>query len=137
MAAEKILIVDDEIDTINLLEMVLKMSGYQVIKALTGADCLRLAREERPNLIILDIMMPQLSGMDVLKQLVKTYGSPPVILFSARNQIPDVISGMDAGAFRYLVKTASREQLLQTIKAALEQHREKNISEDDWRSKWE
>jgi DNA-binding response OmpR family regulator len=132
----KILIVDDEIDTLNLMEMVLRMAGYKVVKALGGQECLRLAREERPDLIILDIMMPQLSGMEVLRALAKTYGSPPVILFSAKNQIPDVIEGMEAGAFRYLVKTASREQLLQAVRAALEQSRTQPGSEENWAPNW-
>ena len=56
-AKAKILIVDDEIDTLNLMEMVLRMAGYSIVKAMSGQDCLRLNREERPDLIILDMMM--------------------------------------------------------------------------------
>jgi DNA-binding response OmpR family regulator len=133
----KILIVDDEIDTLNLMEMVLKMAGYVIVKAMSGQECLQLNREEHPDLIILDIMMPNLNGLDVLRQLGKTYGAPPVIIFSAKNQIPDVIEGMDAGAFRYLVKTASREQLLQAVKAALDYGREqKTQDQHTWGTNW-
>lgn len=135
-AKAKILIVDDEIDTLNLMDMVLRMAGYAVIKAMSGQDCLRLNREEHPDLIILDMMMPTLSGMDVLKQLGKSYGSPPVIIFSAKNQMPDVIEGMEAGAFRYLVKTASRQQLLQAVQDALASREKFDKKPDDWAPNW-
>lgn len=135
-AKAKILIVDDEIDTLNLMDMVLRMAGYAVIKAMSGQDCLRLNREEHPDLIILDMMMPNLSGMDVLKQLSKSYGAPPVIIFSAKNQMPDVIEGMEAGAFRYLVKTASRQQLLQAVQDALTNKEQTSTRGDDWAPNW-
>lgn len=135
-AKAKILIVDDEIDTLNLMEMVLRMGGYAVVKAMSGQDCLRLNREEHPDLIILDMMMPNLSGMEVLKQLSRSYGAPPVIIFSAKNQMPDVIEGMEAGAFRYLVKTASRQQLLQAVQDALTSREQTGRKGDDWAPNW-
>ena len=134
--AAKILIVDDDLDTLNLIELILKIAGYTVVKANSGEECLRLAREQRPNLIILDIMMPSLSGLDVLKQLSKKYGRPPVILFSAKNQITDVVEGMEAGAYKYLVKPASRDQLLKTVKAALEEAADRQTNQDDWGENW-
>jgi len=117
----KILVVDDEVDTLKLMEITLRQEGYTVLKATTGEACLEIAGAESPDVIILDIMMPQLSGLDVLKQLNLSYGSPPIILFSAKNRIEDVIEGMEAGAYRYLVKPTMREKLLETVKAALEE----------------
>jgi len=117
----KILVVDDEVDTLKLMEITLKQEGYTVLKATTGEACLEIAAAENPDLIILDLMMPQLSGLDVLKQLNLSYGSPPIILFSAKNRIEDVIEGMEAGAYRYLVKPTRREKMLETVKAALEE----------------
>jgi len=117
----KILVVDDEVDTLKLMEITLKQEGYTVLKATTGEACLEIAAAENPDLIILDLMMPQLSGLDVLKQLNLSYGSPPIILFSAKNRIEDVIEGMEAGAYRYLVKPTRRDKLLETVKAALEE----------------
>ena len=124
----KILVVDDEIDTLNLMEITLKQAGYSVLKATDGESCLQMAEVEHPDLIILDIMMPNLSGMDVLKRLNLVYGRPPIILFSAKNRIEDVIAGMEAGAYRYLVKPTLRAKMLETIKAALDD-REKQQSQ--------
>jgi DNA-binding response OmpR family regulator len=119
--APKILVVDDEVDTLKLMEITLRQEGYTVLKATNGETCLEIAAAENPDLIILDLMMPNLSGLDVLKQLNSSYGSPPIILFSAKNRIEDVIEGMEAGAYRYLVKPTRREKMLETVKAALEE----------------
>ena len=116
----KILIVDDERDTLMLIGMALERSGYQVVKANDGPMALQLARSEKPDLIILDVMMPGMSGIDVLKALRESdFPTPPVILFTARSRIEDIAKGMEAGAYRYLVKPVSREKLLETVRAAL------------------
>jgi DNA-binding response OmpR family regulator len=117
---EKILVVDDEPDTVALLGMTLARAGYTVLKAGNGRAALELAVAERPDLIILDIMMPDVTGLDVLKTLRKrTGGAPPVILFTAKSRVEDMVEGMEAGAYKYLVKPTSREKLLETVKAAL------------------
>ena len=118
----KILVVDDEVDTVNLLELTLTQVGYVVAKANSGRACLEAVAVEHPDLIILDIMMPDLSGLDVLKTLQETYGTyetPPVIFFSAKSRMEDRIEGLEAGAFKYLIKPTPRAQLLETIRAAL------------------
>ncbi len=117
----KILVVDDEVDTLKVMEITLRQEGYTVLKATNGEACLEIAATENPDLIILDNMMPNLSGLDVLKQLTMTYGHPPIILFSAKNRIEDVIEAMEAGAYRYLVKPTLRDKMLETVKAALEE----------------
>lgn len=117
----KILVVDDEPDTVTLLGMTLTRAGYIVLKATSGKAGLELAASDHPDLIILDIMMPDLSGLDVLKALRGQPGSnpPTVILFTAKSRMEDMIEGMEAGAYKYLVKPTSREKLLETVKAAL------------------
>lgn len=116
---EKILVVDDEPDTVSLLGLTLSRAGYTVIKATSGRTGLEIARRERPDLIILDIMMPDLSGLDVLKDLRQVYPVPPVIFFTAKSRVEDMVEGMEAGAYKYLVKPTSREKLLETVRAAL------------------
>ena len=117
----KILVVDDEPDTVTLLAMTLTRAGYTVLKANNGRAGLELALSERPDLVILDIMMPDLTGLDVLKALRGKYGAPPpiVILFTAKSRVEDMVEGMEAGAYKYLVKPTSREKLLETVKGAL------------------
>jgi DNA-binding response OmpR family regulator len=122
----KILIVDDEVDTLNLLDVILTQAGHQVVKASSGRACLEAVAQEIPSLIILDMMMPDMNGLDVLKTIEETYGSydtPPVIFFSAKNRMEDRIEGLEAGAFRYLNKPTSRAQLLEAINAALAEHK--------------
>ena len=116
---KKILVVDDEPDTLSLLGMTLARAGYTVLKAATAKACLETARKEQPDLIILDVMLHDGSGVDVLKTLRAEPSPPPIILFTAKGRIEDMSEGLDAGAFKYLVKPTSREKLLETVKAAL------------------
>ena len=117
--AEKILVVDDEPDTVSLLSMTLARAGYSVIKATSGKSCLDQIQKEKPDLIVLDVMLPDMTGVDVLKSLRANADMTPVIFFTARGQGEDVIEGMEAGAYKYLLKPTSREKLLETIRAAL------------------
>ena len=119
--SEKILVVDDEPDTVTLLGMTLTRAGYTVLKANSGKAALELAQSEKPDLIILDDMMPDVTGLDVLKTLRTKHGAPPpaVILFTAKSRVEDMAEGLEAGAYKYLVKPTSREKLLETVKAAL------------------
>jgi DNA-binding response OmpR family regulator len=119
--AKKILIIDDENDTLNLLSTTLKVAGYQTAKANDGGSGISLMTEFEPDVIILDIMMPDQSGIDVLNTIKKIYVvPPPVIIFSARGRIEDMVEGIEAGAFKYLVKPVSRDKLLETVKSALD-----------------
>jgi DNA-binding response OmpR family regulator len=119
--AKKILIVDDENDTLNLLSTTLKVAGYQTAKANDGASGIALMTEFGPDVIILDIMMPDQTGIEVLNTMKKIFTvPPPVIIFSARGRIEDMVEGIEAGAFKYLVKPVSRDKLLETVKSALD-----------------
>jgi DNA-binding response OmpR family regulator len=117
---KKILIIDDEVDTLNLLGMTLSLAGYEISKANNGQLGISLISEFEPDVIILDVMMPDQSGIEVLNTIKKLFVSPPpVIIFSARGRIEDMVEGMEAGAFKYLVKPVSRDKLLETVKSAL------------------
>ena len=117
--AHTILVADDEPDTLDLLEITLGRAGYRVLKARNGKEALELARQEHPDLLLLDVMMPQMSGLDVLKTLRAEGAAPPVIVFSARGRADDLAAGIEAGAIQYLVKPTSRERLLEAVRAAL------------------
>ncbi len=118
--ATKVLIMDDEADTLNMLAMTLRFSGYEVAIAETGQKTLQLVADFKPEVIILDVMMPDLSGIDVLRQLKQTLPKvPPVIFLSASVKPADQKDGLAAGAFTFLVKPVLRQKLIETIKAAL------------------
>lgn len=114
-----ILIADDEPDTLDLLEITLGRAGYRILRATHGREALDVARREQPDLLLLDVMMPQLSGLDVLKALRAEGSAPPVILFSARGRADDLAAGIEAGAVQYLVKPTSRDRLLEAVRSAL------------------
>ncbi|MGQ0602178.1 MAG: response regulator [Anaerolineales bacterium] len=126
-----ILVIDDDIDTLKLVDLMLKKSGYRVMTAPSAALGMEKMKAERPDCIILDIMMPGKTGIELLKELNQIRSTPPVILFSAKRQIPDVIEGMEAGAFRYLVKTATREQLVKAIEDAIADPRSRPTTREE------
>lgn len=118
--AQKILVMDDEQDTLNMLAMTLKFAGYEIHTADTGQKALEMAAELKPAAIILDVMMPDLSGIEVLRRLKQNLPAlPPVIFLSASVRAADREEGMAAGAYTYLVKPVPRQKLVETLKAAL------------------
>jgi DNA-binding response OmpR family regulator len=117
---KKVLIIDDEPDTLNLLGTTLGLAGYETAKAADGRSGIARITEFEPDVIILDVMMPDQSGIEVLNTIKRMFVEPPpVIIFSARGRVEDMVEGMEAGAFKYLVKPVSRDKLLETIKNAL------------------
>lgn len=119
--AERILVVDDEADILALVTYHLAKSGYRVSTAATGPEALRAARDERPALIVLDLMLPGISGFDVLEQLradVTTSGIA-VLMLTARREEPDRIRGLSIGADDYLTKPFSPQELVLRVAAIL------------------
>lgn len=117
----RILIVDDEMQNLELMEAMLTSSGYEVFLAQEGEEALRLARERRPDLILLDLMMPGLSGFEVCAR-VKTdpqTGGIPVLFVTALNQISDKERAMAAGGDDFLTKPFQRTELLTRVEALL------------------
>lgn len=120
-AAHRILVVDDEPDITALVAYHLAKAGYRVTTAANGRDALRAARDERPDLVVLDLMLPGVSGYDVLAELrrrdeTKDLG---VILLTARKDEPDRIKGLSLGADDYLPKPFSPEELVLRVGAVL------------------
>ena len=123
MAEAKILVVDDEQSILDLVTAYLKPEGYQVYTAMDGPAALKAARAFRPDLIVLDIMLPGMDGFEVLSQLRRE--SPVyVILLTARAEETDKIVGLSVGADDYLTKPFSPRELVARIKAALRRLRQ-------------
>lgn len=117
----KILVVDDQPDNVFLLQDRLEHEGYEVITAYEGETGLKKAKEESPDLILLDIMMPGLSGFEVCKEIVndKNTRDIPVILLTALTDSNDLKKGFQSGAFDYVKKPFNRIELLSRINSAL------------------
>jgi DNA-binding response OmpR family regulator len=115
-----ILVVDDEADTVGLLELTLQTAGYQVQTATGGKEALRKIREETFDLVLLDIMMPDLSGYDVLQKLKnEAIQAPPVVFLTAKSRPEDRQTGRSLGAAGFLVKPTTRGDLLDIVTAVL------------------
>ena len=124
---EKILIVEDEKDIVKMLEYNLKKEGFRVIDARDGEDALDLAMREYPDLILLDLMLPGIDGLEVcraLKKETKT-ASIPIIMLTAKSQESDKVVGLELGADDYITKPFSVRELLARIKAVLRRAAEK------------
>ena len=120
---KKILVVDDEDDILHFLELVLREKGYDVATASGGHEALTKAQIERPHLILLDIMMPQMDGWEVLKLLRVDEGTAdiPVAMLSARTEAKDRVQGLQEGAIDYICKPFSLQELLVKIETIFEQ----------------
>ena len=117
----RILLVEDEEKLARFVELELVHEGYQVVKSGNGRDALDLALGETFDLILLDIMLPGLNGLEVLRRLQKEK-SVPVILLTARDAVMDKVAGLDAGAVDYITKPFAIEELLARIRVALKIH---------------
>ncbi|MCY7979122.1 two-component system response regulator YkoG [Bacillus inaquosorum] len=116
-----ILIVEDEEKIARVLQLELEYEGYSVTIKQDGTEGLNAAAEGGYSLVLLDVMLPGLSGLEVLRRLRKTDQQTPVILLTARDSIPDKVTGLDIGANDYVTKPFEIEELLARIRAALRQ----------------
>jgi len=121
MAKGRILVVDDEIYIVHILDFSLGMEGYEVLTALDGEQALEKARTEKPDLIVLDIMMPKLDGYETCKRLKADADTKdvPVILLSAKGRNVDQKVGFEVGADDYITKPFSPRKLVERINAIL------------------
>jgi len=115
---ERILIIEDDEAILKLLRRGLVYEGYQVDTAVDGQTGLTMARDEHPDLIILDWMLPGMDGLEVCRRL-RTAGSVPILMLTAKDTIQDRVQGLDAGADDYLVKPFELDELLARIRALL------------------
>jgi len=123
MSVKKILVVDDEEDLVKTMSFRLKSAGYDVIVACDGHEALEKARKEKPDLIILDLMLPKLDGYNVCRMLKfdENYKNIPVIMLTARVQEDDKKLGTKVGADAYITKPFHYEEVLAKIKELLKE----------------
>jgi DNA-binding response OmpR family regulator len=116
-------VVDDEDDILHFLELVLKEKGYDVVTASNGHDALTAAQIEKPDLVLLDIMMPQMDGWEVLKLLRvdDETADIPVAMLSARTEAKDRVQGLQEGAIDYICKPFALQELLGKIETIFSQ----------------
>jgi two-component system response regulator ResD len=118
VADELILVVDDEANIVELVRLYLKQEGFRVIEAADGAAALELLGREKPDLLVLDIMLPEVDGWEVCRR-VRAFSQVPIIMLTARDAEVDRIVGLEIGADDYLVKPFSPRELVARVKAVL------------------
>lgn len=120
MSSERILVVDDEPDTLGLIDLTLQTAGYQVRTASSGEQALRILEQDSFHLILLDIMMPGMTGFDLVRKLQEGHQEvPPVIFLTAKTRSEDREMGQALGAAAFLTKPTTRGDLLETIRKTL------------------
>ena len=119
--AEKILVVDDDLDTLRLVGLMLQRQGYQILAASNGMQALTLAQAEKPNLILLDVMMPDVDGYEVTRRLRSNPVTAPIpiIMFTAKTLVDDKVMGFESGVDDYLTKPTQPRELFAHVKAVL------------------
>jgi two-component system alkaline phosphatase synthesis response regulator PhoP len=118
--AIRILAVDDEPDVQRLIRIKLKKAGYEVLTASDGEEGLRLALEEAPDVVLLDVMMPKMDGFAVLERIKAEMSPAPIVLMlTAKGQEGDLVQGLTGGADDYIVKPFAPRELLARINVAL------------------
>ena len=115
--AKRVLIVDDEKAIVDILEFNLQRDGYETLKAYDGPEGLRMAREENPDLVLLDIMLPGMDGFEVCRTLRAEGNDVPIVMITAREEETDKVFGLENGADDYVTKPFSMRELLARVKA--------------------
>lgn len=118
MAGKRVLVVDDDEKTVELVKLYLNRDGYKVITAGNGLEALEIARSSRPDLIVLDLMLPGMSGLDVCHTLRKE-SDIPIIMLTARSTDDDKLTGLDIGADDYVTKPFSPKELAARVRVVL------------------
>ncbi|WP_156856009.1 response regulator transcription factor [Oceanobacillus sp. AG] len=131
MAKPKILIIEDEQKLSRVLQLELEYENYETGVADNGKDALRLIEEENWDLVLLDIMIPELSGLEVLRRVRRFDEETPIVLLTARDEIHDKVSGLDLGADDYITKPFQIEELLARIRVLLRRPKAKKENNED------
>jgi CheY-like chemotaxis protein/MinD-like ATPase involved in chromosome partitioning or flagellar assembly len=128
--AEKILIIDDDVDTLKLVGMMLQKQGYKIIAASNGEQGIKQAEAENPDLILLDVMLPEMDGYQVARHLRANAltANTPILMFTAKTQLDDKVTGFESGADDYLTKPTHPTELRAHVKALLTRSSKGNIS---------
>lgn len=132
MAKEHILIVDDEEDLLELVRYNLSKEGFRVTAVTTGEDAIREARTQAPDLIVLDLLLPSVDGLEVCRLLRSDHRTRhvPIVMLTAKGEEPDIVTGLELGADDYLTKPFSPRVLLARIKAVLRRRTSEQSSND-------
>lgn len=126
---EKILVIDDDETTVQLISILLERRNYEVIKAFRAEDGLRKAYRSHPDLVLLDVMMPDMDGWEVCRRL-RELSDVPIVFLTARSEIRDVVRGLEMGADDYIVKPYDNDELIARVRAHLRRAPKQNISEE-------
>ena len=118
MAGKKILVVDDDVKTVELVKLYLNRDGYRVLTAYDGIEALHLARESHPDLIVLDLMLPGVDGLEICR-ILRTESDVPIIMLTAMTTDQDRLTGLDLGADDYVTKPFSPRELAARVRAVL------------------
>ncbi|MFC1937434.1 response regulator transcription factor [Chloroflexota bacterium] len=118
MAGKRVLVVDDDAKTVELVKLYLNRDGYRVLTAYDGIEALRLAKEGHPDLIVLDLMLPGMDGLEVCR-ILRTESDVPIIMLTARTTDEDKITGLGLGADDYVTKPFSPRELAARVRAVL------------------
>ncbi len=120
--AKKIMVVDDEPDTVDLVKLVLETEGFEVMTAYSGRECLEKIAIEKPDAVLLDIMMPEMDGWEVFKKIKEIDRALPVAMLTVRNQDIDKMLGLHVlKADDYITKPFGRKELVERVKKIVEQ----------------
>ncbi|MDQ7025447.1 MAG: response regulator transcription factor [Anaerolineae bacterium] len=126
---EKILIIDDEEPTVDLISILLEKRGFETIKAIRAEDGLRKAYRYQPDLVLLDIMMPDMDGWEICKRL-REMSDVPIVFLTARSDVKDVVRGLEMGADDYITKPHDNDELVARVRAHLRRSPRPNMSEE-------
>ncbi len=129
--AARVLVVDDEPNILELLTAALRLSGFEVRGAATGAEALRAAAESRPHIVVLDVMLPDQDGFAVAKQLRGDADAVPVLFLTARDAVEDRIAGLTAGGDDYVTKPFSLDEVVLRLRAILRRTQPAQVDEPD------
>jgi two-component system phosphate regulon response regulator PhoB len=121
MAQKRILLIEDEKDIAELVRHYLSLEGYAVSRAATGEDGLRLARADRPSLVLLDLMLPGVDGLEVCRALKRDRATEtiPIVMLTAKSEESDIVAGLELGADDYVTKPFSPKVLVARVRAVL------------------
>ncbi|MBN1176706.1 MAG: response regulator transcription factor [Dehalococcoidales bacterium] len=118
MPGKKVLVVDDDVKTVELVKLYLNRDGYRVITAYNGNEALKLARESQPDLIVLDLMLPGINGLEICR-ILREESDVPIIMLTAMTTDDDRLKGLDIGADDYVTKPFSPRELAARVRAVL------------------
>jgi DNA-binding response OmpR family regulator len=126
MVGKKVLVIDDDVNTVELVKLYLSRDGHRVITAYEGNEALRLARESHPDLIVLDLMLPGINGLEICRNL-RTESDVPIIMLTAKTTEEDRLIGLGLGADDYVTKPFSPKELAARVRAVLRRLPEESV----------